>query len=182
MWGIVGFAAVLVLLALGIHVGLSLAVVGFVGIIGMTGSVKFGLGLLTTTPYATTASFAFTVLPLFIIMGLFATHAGMSSRAFDTAYKWVGRLPGGLAIATRGPTPCSALHRLQRGGLRSVHPHQPAGDAQAVLRQTLRLRHHRGSGMLGMLIPPSALMVIYGILTEQSIGILLIAGSGPAPF
>lgn len=100
IWGIVGFVAVLVLLALGIHVGLSLAVVGFVGMIGMTGSLKFGLGLLTTTPYATTASFAFTVLPLFIIMGLFATHAGMSSRAFDTAYKWVGRLPGGLAIAT----------------------------------------------------------------------------------
>lgn len=180
VWGVAGFLAVLALLALGIHVGLSLAVVGFLGIVGMTGSLKLALGLLTTTPYSTTAVFPFTVLPLFIIMGLFATHAGLSGRAFDAAYKWMGRLPGGLAIAT---TWANALFGACTGS--SV-------VACAVFtRISLPTMRERGydkrftcgtiaaAGMLGMLIPPSALMVIYGIITEQSIGILLIAGIGP---
>ena len=180
VWGIVGFVAVLVLLALGIHVGLSLAVVGFVGIICMTGSIKFGLGLLTTTPYATTASFAFTVLPLFILMGLFATHAGMSSRAFDAAYKWVGRLPGGLAIAT---TWANALFGACTGSSVVACAVFTRISLPEMRKRAYDKRFACGTiaaaGMLGMLIPPSALMVIYGILTEQSIGILLIAGVGP---
>ena len=180
MWGIFGFVAVLVLLALGIHVGLSLAVVGFVGMIAMTGSIKFGFGLLTTTPYATTASFAFTVLPLFIIMGLFATHAGMSTRAFDTAYKWVGRLPGGLAIAT---TWANALFGACTGSSVVACAVFTRISLPEMRKRAYDKRFACGTiaaaGMLGMLIPPSALMVIYGILTEQSIGILLIAGVGP---
>jgi C4-dicarboxylate transporter DctM subunit len=179
-WGVVGFIAVLVLLALGIHVGLALAIVGLVGIVGMTGSISLGLGLLTTTPYSTTAVFAFTVLPLFIIMGLFATHAGMSGKAFDAAYKWVGRLPGGLAIAT---TWANALFGACTGS--SVVA--CAVFTRISLPEMRKRRYDKrfacgtiaAAGMLGMLIPPSALMVIYGILTEQSIGVLLIAGIGP---
>ena len=180
MWGAVGFLAVLGLLALGIHVGLALAVVGFLGIVGMTGSLKLALGLLTTTPYSTTAVFAFTVLPLFIIMGLFATHAGLSGKAFDAAYKWMGRLPGGLAIATTwanalfgactgsSVVACAVFTRISFPAMR-----QRAYDKRFTCGTIA------AAGMLGMLIPPSALMVIYGILTEQSIGILLIAGIGP---
>jgi len=179
-WGVLGFVAVLVLLALGVHVGLALAIVGLVGIVGMTGSVSMGLGLLTTTPYSTTAVFAFTVLPLFIIMGLFATHAGMSGKAFDAAYKWVGRMPGGLAIAT---TWANALFGACTGS--SV---VACAVFTRISLPEMHKRHYdkrfacgtiAAAGMLGMLIPPSALMVIYGILTEQSIGILLIAGIGP---
>ncbi len=180
MWGAGGFIAVLALLALGIHVGLSLAVVGFVGLIGMTGSLKLALGLLTTTPYSTTAVFAFTVLPLFIMMGLFATHAGLSTKAFDAAYKWMGRLPGGLAIAT---TWANALFGACTGSSVVACAVFTRISMPAMRERNYNKRFTCGTiaaaGMLGMLIPPSALMVVYGIITEQSIGILLIAGIGP---
>ncbi len=179
-WGIIGFVAVLGLMSLGIHVGLALATTGFVGMIAMTGKVQLALALFTTTPYSTTNVYAFAILPLFIIMGLFAMHAGLSARAFDAAYKWVGRLPGGMAIAT---TWANAMFAACTGS--SV-------VACAVFtRISLPEMHRRNydkafacgtiaaAGMLGMLIPPSALMIVYGILTEQSIGKLLIAGVGP---
>ena len=179
-WGIIGFVAVLGLMSLGIHVGLALATTGFFGMIAMTGKVQLALALFTTTPYSTTNVYAFAILPLFIIMGLFAMHAGLSARAFDAAYKWVGRLPGGMAIAT---TWANAMFAACTGS--SV-------VACAVFtRISLPEMHRRNydkafacgtiaaAGMLGMLIPPSALMIVYGILTEQSIGKLLIAGVGP---
>ena len=179
-WGIIGFVAVLGLMSLGIHVGLALATTGFIGMIAMTGKVQLALALFTTTPYSTTNVYAFAILPLFIIMGLFAMHAGLSARAFDAAYKWVGRLPGGMAIAT---TWANAMFAACTGS--SV-------VACAVFtRISLPEMHRRNydkafacgtiaaAGMLGMLIPPSALMIVYGILTEQSIGKLLIAGVGP---
>ena len=179
-WGIIGFVAVLGLMSLGIYVGLALAVVGFLGMMFMTGSPKLALGLLTTTPYATTNVYAFAILPLFIIMGLFAMHAGLSTKAFESAYKWVGRLPGGLAVATTwanavfgactgsSVVACAVFTRI------SLPEMDSRGYNKSFACGTIA-----AAGMLGMLIPPSALMVVYGILTEQSIGKLLIAGIGP---
>ena len=106
-WGIIGFVAVLGLMSLGIHVGLALAATGFIGMFLMTGRVSLALALFTITPYSTTNVYAFAILPLFILMGLFAMHAGLSARAFDAAYKWVGRLPGVWPSPPPGPTPCS---------------------------------------------------------------------------
>ncbi len=179
-WGIIGFLFVLFLMMLGIHVGLALAVTGFLGMIAMTGRISLALGLLTTTPYSTTAVYAFAILPLFILMGLFAMHAGLSTRAFDAAYKWVGRLPGGIAIAT---TWANAMFAACTGS--SVVA--CAVFTRISLPEMDKRRYDRSfacgtiaaAGMLGMLIPPSALMIVYGILTEQSIGLLLIAGIGP---
>lgn len=179
-WGIIGFLFVLSLMALGIHVGLALGVTGFLGMIVMTGKIELALGLLTTTPYSTTAVYAFAILPLFILMGLFAMHAGLSTRAFDAAYKWVGRLPGGMAIAT---TWANAMFAACTGS--SVVA--CAVFTRISLPEMYRRDYDKAfacgtiaaAGMLGMLIPPSALMIVYGILTEQSIGQLLIAGIGP---
>ena len=179
-WGIIGFVAVLGLMALGVHVGLALAATGFIGMFLMTGKLSLALALLTTTPYSTTAVYAFAILPLFIIMGLFAMHAGLSARAFDAAYKWVGRLPGGMAIAT---TWANAMFAACTGS--SVVA--CAVFTRISLPEMDRRRYDKAfacgtiaaAGMLGMLIPPSALMIVYGILTEQSIGLLLIAGVGP---
>ncbi len=179
-WGIIGFVAVLSLMALGVHVGLALAATGFIGMLAMTGKVQLALALFTTTPYSTTNVYAFAILPLFIIMGLFAMHAGLSARAFDAAYKWVGRLPGGMAIATTwanamfaactgsSVVACAVFTRISLPEMsrRSYDKAFACGTIAAA-------------GMLGMLIPPSALMIVYGILTEQSIGKLLIAGVGP---
>ena len=179
-WGIIGFVAVLSLMAFGVHVGLALATTGFIGMIAMTGKVSLALALFTTTPYSTTNVYAFAILPLFIIMGLFAMHAGLSTRAFDAAYKWVGRLPGGMAIAT---TWANAMFAACTGS--SVVA--CAVFTRISLPEMNRRRYDKAfacgtiaaAGMLGMLIPPSALMIVYGILTEQSIGKLLIAGVGP---
>ena len=179
-WGIIGFVAVLTLMALGVHVGLALATTGFIGMFAMTGKVQLALALFTTTPYSTTNVYAFAILPLFIIMGLFAMHAGLSARAFDAAYKWVGRLPGGMAIAT---TWANAMFAACTGS--SVVA--CAVFTRISLPEMDRRRYDKAfacgtiaaAGMLGMLIPPSALMIVYGILTEQSIGKLLIAGVGP---
>ena len=179
-WGIIGFVAVLSLMALGVHVGLALAATGFIGMFAMTGKVQLALALFTTTPYSTTNVYAFAILPLFIIMGLFAMHAGLSARAFDAAYKWVGRLPGGMAIAT---TWANAMFAACTGS--SVVA--CAVFTRISLPEMHRRRYDKAfacgtiaaAGMLGMLIPPSALMIVYGILTEQSIGKLLIAGVGP---
>ena len=179
-WGIIGFVAVLSLMILGVHVGLALATTGFVGMFLMTGKVSLALALFTTTPYSTTNVYAFAILPLFIIMGLFAMHAGLSARAFDAAYKWVGRLPGGMAIATTwanamfaactgsSVVACAVFTRI------SLPEMDRRGYDKAFACGTIA-----AAGMLGMLIPPSALMIVYGILTEQSIGKLLIAGVGP---
>ena len=179
-WGIIGFVAVLSLMALGVHVGLALATTGFVGMFLMTGKLSLALALFTTTPYSTTNVYAFAILPLFIIMGLFAMHAGLSARAFDAAYKWVGRLPGGMAIATTwanamfaactgsSVVACAVFTRI------SLPEMDRRGYDKAFACGTIA-----AAGMLGMLIPPSALMIVYGILTEQSIGKLLIAGVGP---
>ena len=179
-WGIIGFVAVLSLMALGVHVGLALAATGFIGMFLMTGKVSLALALFTTTPYSTTNVYAFAILPLFIIMGLFAMHAGLSARAFDAAYKWVGRLPGGMAIATTwanamfaactgsSVVACAVFTRI------SLPEMDRRGYDKAFACGTIA-----AAGMLGMLIPPSALMIVYGILTEQSIGKLLIAGVGP---
>ncbi len=179
-WGIIGFVAVLALMSLGIHVGLALATTGFFGMLAMTGKVQLALALFTTTPYSTTNVYAFAILPLFIIMGLFAMHAGLSARAFDAAYKWVGRLPGGMAIAT---TWANAMFAACTGS--SVVA--CAVFTRISLPEMDRRNYDKAfacgtiaaAGMLGMLIPPSALMIVYGILTEQSIGKLLIAGVGP---
>ncbi len=179
-WGIIGFVAVLSLMALGVHVGLALAATGFIGMFVMTGKMSLALALFTTTPYSTTNVYAFAILPLFIIMGLFAMHAGLSARAFDAAYKWVGRLPGGMAIATTwanamfaactgsSVVACAVFTRI------SLPEMDRRGYDKAFACGTIA-----AAGMLGMLIPPSALMIVYGILTEQSIGKLLIAGVGP---
>lgn len=179
-WGIIGFVAVLSLMILGVHVGLALAATGFVGMFLMTGKITLALALFTTTPYSTTNVYAFAILPLFIIMGLFAMHAGLSARAFDAAYKWVGRLPGGMAIATTwanamfaactgsSVVACAVFTRI------SLPEMDRRGYDKAFACGTIA-----AAGMLGMLIPPSALMIVYGILTEQSIGKLLIAGVGP---
>jgi len=180
IWGIIGFVAVLFMMGLGIHVGVALGTTGIVGMYAMTHKVDFALALLTTTPYSTTNVYAFAILPLFIIMGLIAMHAGLSAGAFDAAYKWVGRLPGGMALATTwanavfaactgsSVVSCAVFTRISLPEMskRSYDPNFACGTIAAA-------------GMLGMLIPPSALMIIYGILTEQSIGKLLMAGIGP---
>ncbi len=96
--GILALIALFVLLALGIYVGLALAVVGFVGILAIYGSFTTAIGILTTTPFAVVSVFALTVVPLFVLMGLLALHCGMGEAVYTAAFKWVGASPGDWAL------------------------------------------------------------------------------------
>ena len=178
--GVFAVAALLVLLALGIHVGLSLAVVGFAGFLAITGSFKTALGILTTTPYATIAVFALTVVPLFVLMGLLALHSGMGEAVYTAAYRWVGRIPGGLGIATM----------MGNTGFGAVCGSSVVAATVFTKLSVPEMRRYgydvrfacgitASGGIIAMLIPPSIYAVLAGIITEQPIGMLLMAGIGP---
>jgi tripartite ATP-independent transporter DctM subunit len=177
--GLLGLAAIFVLVVLGMRIAFATALVGFVGIwtmknMGVAGKV---LGFL---PHGIVAHYSLSVIPLFIIMGYYAFYAGLTDDIFFTARQWVGHLPGGLAIASvfgcAGFAACTgastasaaimgrvAIPEMRRYG---YHPRLAAGVVAA-------------SGTLASLIPPSVILVIYGIITEQSIGALLIGGFIP---
>lgn len=178
--GILGIILLLITIALGIHVGISLGLVGLVGLWGVTGSFTAGLGLLTTSPWTKTASYELSCLPMFIFMGLLAGESGISQEIFTAAYKWLGKLPGGLAIATVVGN--AAFGAVTGSSIVSV-----AVFTKVAFPEMLRYNYDKkfaagtiaAGGMLGMLIPPSILMVVYGVITQTSIGRLLIAGIGP---
>jgi len=177
--GLLGLSAIFVLVVLGMRIAFATALVGFVGLwimknMGVAGNV---LGFL---PHAIVAHYSLSVIPLFIIMGYYAFYAGLTDDIFFTARQWVGHLPGGLAIASvfgcagfaacTGASTASAaiMGRVAIPEMRKYgyHPRLAAGVVAA-------------SGTLASLIPPSVILVIYGIITEQSIGALLIGGFIP---
>ena len=97
--GYLGIALLVLLIGLGLHIGVALALAGALGfftIVGLQGAI----GLLRTTPYEISASYELSVVPLFLLMGLFAYHSGLSGRIYKAARLWIGKLPGGLVLAT----------------------------------------------------------------------------------
>ena len=135
---------------------------------------------LATIPFSTTNSFTLAVIPLFILMGSLATQAGLTTDLYRAAYNWLGRLPGGLAMAT---TLASAAFGAASGSTVV----NAAVFTKIALPQMTSFGYDRrlsagciaASGTLASLIPPSILMVIYAILTEQSVALLLMAGLVP---
>lgn len=178
--GTFGTMCVLVLIALGTHIGPSLAAGGFLGLVLLFGDLSTAMGILSTTPYSTVAVFDLAVLPLIILMGVLTMHVGVTDGAYDAAYKWLGRLPGGLAIAT--VFACAAF-----GAACGSSAATAAIFTKVSLPEMRKAGYHTklscgsvaAGGTLGMLIPPSALGIIYGILTEQSIAKIFLGGVGP---
>jgi tripartite ATP-independent transporter DctM subunit len=177
--GLLGLGAIFVLILLGMRIAFATALVGFVGLWVMKDMSVAGkvVGFLC---HGIVAHYSLSVIPLFIIMGYYAFYAGLTDDIFFTARQWIGHLPGGLAIATvfgcAGFAACTgastasaaimgrvAIPEMKKYG---YHPRLAAGVVAA-------------SGTLASLIPPSVILVIYGIITEQSIGALLIAGFIP---
>jgi len=177
--GLLGLAAIFVLVVLGMRIAFATALVGFVGLWSMKNIIVAGkvVGFL---PHGIVAHYSLSVIPLFIIMGYYAFYAGLTDDIFKTARAWVGHLPGGVAIATvfgcAGFAACTGASTASAAIMGRVaipemiksgyHPRLAAGVVAA-------------SGTLASLIPPSVVLVIYGIITEQSIGELLIAGFIP---
>ena len=177
--GILGMVALLVLLFSRMPVGFLMALIGLVGF-GVIVTYPAALNLLAKDIFSVFGSHSLTVIPLFVFMGQIAFHAGISSRLFDTAYKFLGYLPGGLAIATVGA--CAGFAAVC-GSTNAT----AATMASATLPEMKRYRYKpelatgvvAAGGSLGILIPPSVIFIVYGVMTEQSIGKLFLAGIIP---
>lgn len=177
--GVLGTVALFAGILLGVNV---MVVLGLVGAFGLAALVGFNAStaLLSTVFFDTTHSFHFSVIPLFLLMGFFAMRAGLGEDLFEAASKWLGGLRGGLAIAT---TLGAAAFGAASGS--------SVGTATVFTKLALPQMLDRGydkslasasiaiAGTLAVMIPPSALVVVYGILTDSSIGALLIAGFIP---
>jgi tripartite ATP-independent transporter DctM subunit len=167
------------LLLIGMPIGYTLAFVGFGGISLIT-DPAVAMPTLVKSVYSTFTQYSFTVIPLFVIMGELATICGLSQGIYDVADKWLRRLPGGLGIATIGA--CSGFAAICGSSVATA-----ATLGRVALPEMERYGYDRqlatgsvaAGGTLGFLIPPSIGFVVYGILTEQSIGKLLISGFLP---
>lgn len=177
--GIIGIIGLVLLLFTGISVGIAMAIVGFVGFAYLAG-LDPAFGLLMTVPYSTVASYSMSVVPLFVLMGQFAFHSGISEDLFKTAYKWLGHMPGGLSMASIGAS----------AGFAAICGSSAATTATigaVSLPEMEKLKYNKAfasaclaaGGTLGILIPPSTGFILYGVIAEKSIGKLFIAGIIP---
>ena len=177
--GLIGLAALILLLFARIPVGFAMAIVGFTGFVQLV-NLDAALSLLARDVFSTFSSYGLTVIPLFIFMGQVSFHAGISRRLYDTAYAFIGHRPGGLAMATVGA--CTAF-----GAICGSSPATAATMGTVALPEMKRYNYSMelatgavaSGGSLGMLIPPSVVFIVYGIMTEQSIGKLFMAGIFP---
>ncbi len=175
--GIIGL--LLVLLMLRIPIAFALAGAGIAGL-AMARPWRAVEYLLSTFAYSTTANFAFIVLPLFLFMGQMAFSAGLSRDAFDAGQKWLGRIPGGLAAAT--VFGCAAFSTICGSSVATASTMARVAMPE-MLRQGYLPRLAAGcvaaGGTLGVLIPPSGILVVYSIVTEVSLVKLFVAAFVP---
>jgi tripartite ATP-independent transporter DctM subunit len=177
--GLVGIAALFILIFLRIPVGFVMAGVGFLGF-GYIVSFDASMNMVAKDLFSVFGSYSLTVIPLFVLMGQLAYHSGISKRLFNAAYKFIGHWPGGLAIATVGA--CAAFAAIC-GSTNATAATMGAATLPEMKRYNYKPELATGvvaaGGSLGILIPPSVIFIVYGILTEQSIGRLFMAGLLP---
>lgn len=177
--GALGTVILLIVMLFGMPIGFTMALVGFAGFSYLI-NLRAGVDLLETIPYRTVAAYPMSLIPMFILMGEIAACAGIITGLYNTAQKWLGHLPGGLAIATVGA--CAGFAAICGSAVAPA-----ALFSKISLPEMKKSRYDSGlasgiiaaGGTLGILIPPSIAFVIYGILTAQSIGKLFIAGILP---
>ena len=178
--GIFSIFLLLGAILLGIHVGISLASVSVIGVWWITGDLNIALKLLGATSYRGVMDYVFGVLPMFILMGSLANVSGASKELYDAANMIFSKVRGALAITT-------VLANAVFAAITGVSVASAAVFSRIAVPEMKRLGYdHRfalgtvaGSSVLGMLIPPSGLLIIYGILSEEAIGRLFVAGIFP---
>ena len=177
--GIIGIVILIILLLFRMTIGLAMALVGFLGFAYISG-FKPALGILATQPYSVVANYTISVVPLFLLMGSIAANTGIGTDLYKTAYKWLGQLKGGLAMATIGA--CSLFAAICGSSIATsvtigkvaLPEMKKYGYDSALATGSVA-----AGGTLGILIPPSLGFILYAILTEQSVGLLFIAGILP---
>ncbi|MBW1674559.1 MAG: TRAP transporter large permease [Deltaproteobacteria bacterium] len=179
--GIIGIVVLLlVLFFLGMPVGFAMAIVGFCGFCYVV-SFKAGLNMIGTDLWFTFSKYGLTVIPLFVFMGYLAFNAGIAERLYHAAYKWVGHWPGGLAIATIG---ADELFASICGSNTATAATMGAVALPQMKKYNYDTRLSSGTvvtgGTLGTVMPPSVVIIVIGLQTEQSIAKLFLGGILPA--
>lgn len=177
--GILGSVLLVFLLFLGMPIAFVMMFVGFLGI-SYLASPSAALPVVAKTLYETAAHYPYTIIPLFILMGGFAGNAGITRELYQTFDKWFRKLPGGLGIATIAA--CAFFAALSGSSVAAA-----AAMGTVAIPEMRRFNYApklavgvvAAGGTLSFLIPPSLGFVVYGMLTEQSIGKLLISGIFP---
>ena len=177
---ILAVGALMVLIFLGIHIAAALIIVSMIALWMISGGPDIALTLLGLSAYRGVMEYIFGTMPLFVVMGLLANVAGASQDLYDAANLAFRRVRGGLGIAT-------VMANAVFAAVSGVSVASAAVFSKIAMPQMLRLGYNKklalgtvaGSSILGMLIPPSMLLIFYGILTEESIGKLFIAGILP---
>lgn len=177
--GIVGIGVLLLMFLLRVPVAFAMALVGLAGFAYLS-TPGAALSILARDIFEQFTSYSLSVIPMFILMGSFAFAAGISRRLFDMAYIWVGQLRGGLTMAT--VLACSGFAAICGSSTATA-----ATMGRIALPEMKRYNYDdtlatgtvAAAGSLGLLIPPSTVLIIYGILTEESIGKLFVAGVLP---
>jgi C4-dicarboxylate transporter, DctM subunit len=176
---VIGFIAMFVLMGLRVPLGVAMGLVGIVGFGYMRG-VTPALNLLTTSPIRVITDFSLTLVPFFILMGVFATNSGMSRELFRASNAWLGRFRGGLALSTIAA--CAGFSAISGSSIATA-----ATMTRIALPEMRKAKYEDATstaviaagGTLGILIPPSIIMVVYAFLTETDVGKLLMAGVIP---
>ncbi len=177
--GMIGILCFFILIALKMPIAYAMALVGFVGFSFLT-SISAAFALVSKDLFSTFSGYSLSVIPMFIWMGFLAFHAGIGARLYDLAYKMVGHLPGGLAIATQAT--CAFFGAVCGSNTAT------AATIGAIALPEMRKYNYDPSlstasvaagGAIGVLIPPSVIFIIYGIAAEQSVGRLFLAGIIP---
>ncbi|KAA0911410.1 TRAP transporter large permease [Pusillimonas sp. ANT_WB101] len=179
MLGISLIALMLLFLFLGMPVAFSLGAAGAIGLF-FYGGMDTVLGILGTVPYRSAASYALATIPMFILMAQFISASGIVDDVFTAAQRWLERLPGGLAITTIFAS--AAMAAMSGSSTASAATLSMMAVPQMVKRgysRSLATGVVAVAGTLAIMIPPSIAFVLYGIITETSIGKLLIAGIIP---
>ncbi|MCL6477579.1 MAG: TRAP transporter large permease [Peptococcaceae bacterium] len=177
--GVIGIGVLLVLVFMRVWIGFAMALVGVAGYIYLDGWAK-GVNMVGTEPFSQVADLTLTTVPLFILMGAVLTYSGLGKDLYETASKWIGGLRGGLAVATVAA--CAAFA--------AVCGHTTATAitiGNVALPQMKRFNYDTrlavgpivAGGTIGIMIPPSVAFILYGLLTQESIGKLFIAGFIP---
>lgn len=176
---ILSIVLLIVFLAAGVHIAVSLALAGIVGLSLIIG-LNAALEMLALSAYREIGSWMYTVIPLFIFMGEIIHYGGLTEDIYKATHKWLARLPGGLAIATIAG--CAGFAMACGSSLATAATFAPIAIPEMLRYQydkKLALGTVAAGGTLGVMIPPSIGLVIYGMLTNTSIGKLLIAGFIP---
>ena len=177
--GLMGIGLMLLLMFFKLHIGLAMAFTGFIGTLYLLGPAKT-MSMLATVPYSSVASYMTSPLPMFLFMGAIVTYTGVGAELYQTGYKLVGQLRGGLAMAT--VVACGGFAAICGSSMATA-----ITIGKVALPEMEKFNYNprlatgavAAGGTLGILIPPSLGFILYAILTQQSVAKLFMAGILP---